>query len=78
MRRRGGNAAVCSSEMLPCNLSMGIPCHTGGNFRRGNWDGQVGGWEQALSTQAENEGGCVRFLFLKTLLHTVTSCLTSI
>lgn len=80
-RRRGREAAsasVCSSETLPCSLGVGIPPHTGGNLGRGNWDGRVGGWEQALSMHTENGGGCVRFLFLKALLHAVTSCLTSI
>jgi len=37
-------AAICSSEMLPCGLSMGIPRHTGGNFgERTGTDGWVDG-----------------------------------
>lgn len=69
---------VHSSKMLPHGLSVGTPRHTGGNFGRGNWDGGVGGWEQALSIHTENGGGCARFLFLKALLHAVTSYLTGI
>lgn len=69
---------VHSSKMLPHGLSVGTPRRTGGNFGRGNWDGGVGGWEQALSIHTENGGCCARFLFLKALLHAVTSYLTGI
>lgn len=67
-----------SSKTLSCGLSMGIFCHTGGNFGRENWAGQVNRWEQVLSMYTENERGSAKSLFLKTLLHPGISCLTSI
>lgn len=65
MKREVAVLPFACSKPLSYGLNMGISCHTGGNFGRENWDGQMSRWEQVLSMYTENEGGRANLYFFR-------------